>query len=363
MNPVGQTNDTHPSILSIPRIDIFGRVSTIEKSALNNGQALLVRAATPVDAAVVLELLNRAGGESDNLLYGADAFTLTVEEEARHIENRAGDGPSVLLLGFVEGALVAVGSLESPPRQRLAHTAELGLIVAQSHWSQGVGAAMIAALVDHARRRSLTLVHLGVRADNEGAIRLYQRFGFVKSGLMPGFIRVGDDLFDDITMTLDLRPTSPAAGPGIVFREATLPDLPGLLSLYRDLHDDETPLPQEDALPIWRRILSDPDQCVILGEVEGQPVASCVLVAAANLTRGGRPWALIENVVTARAHRRKGYGLALLEEAKNIALCLNCYKIMLLTGRKDEGTLAFYRKAGYDPDDKTAFIQRLSPTE
>ena len=32
---------------------------------------------------------------------------------------------------------------------------------------------------------------------------------------------------------------------------------------------------------------------------------------------------------------------------------------MLLTGAKDEGTLEFYKKAGYNCKDKTAFIQWL----
>ena len=42
---------------------------------------------------------------------------------------------------------------------------------------------------------------------------------------------------------------------------------------------------------------------------------------------------------------------------KEIAIKENCYKMMLLTGSKEISTLDFYRKAGYNSDDKTAFIQ------
>lgn len=35
----------------------------------------------------------------------------------------------------------------------------------------------------------------------------------------------------------------------------------------------------------------------------------------------------------------------------------DCYKMMLLMGSKKESTLNFYRKAGYNSEDKTAFIQ------
>ncbi len=35
----------------------------------------------------------------------------------------------------------------------------------------------------------------------------------------------------------------------------------------------------------------------------------------------------------------------------------HCYKMMLLTGSKEENTLNFYRNAGYNSSDKNAFIQ------
>lgn len=43
--------------------------------------------------------------------------------------------------------------------------------------------------------------------------------------------------------------------------------------------------------------------------------------------------------------------------AKEIAQKENCYKIMLLTGSKDEKNLCFYNNAGFNSTDKTAFIQ------
>lgn len=339
-------------------IDIDGEASTIEQSTLKSGRTLHIREAVPQDAAAVLAFLNRVGGESDNLLFGRDAFPFTVEQETEYISARLGDNASCLLLAFADdNELVSVGSLDAPPRERLSHTAELAISVAKSHWGQGVGATMMTALLQYGREAGLSLIHLGVRADNERAIQLYKRFGFVRCGLLPGFIKVGDERYDEALMTLDLQ-QQPQPSPAIAFREATLPDLPALLSLYQDLLD-EAPLSPEEALPVWRRILADPGQCVILGEAAGEVVSSCVLAVTQNLSRGGRPWAVVENVVVSAAHRRKGYGVALLDEARRIALCQNCYKIMLLTGRKDEGTLAFYRRAGYDQNEKTAFIQRL----
>ena len=78
-----------------------------------------------------------------------------------------------------------------------------------------------------------------------------------------------------------------------------------------------------------------------------------------NLTRNVRPYAFIENVVTHSDYRKRSYATACLNYARDIAKKENCYKMMLLTGSKDESTLNFYKQAGYNSADKTAFIQWL----
>ena len=72
-----------------------------------------------------------------------------------------------------------------------------------------------------------------------------------------------------------------------------------------------------------------------------------------------RPYAFVENVVSHEKYRGKGYATECLNYAKNIAIDNNCYKMMLLTGSKEEKTLKFYENAGYNSNDKTAFIQKL----
>ena len=82
-------------------------------------------------------------------------------------------------------------------------------------------------------------------------------------------------------------------------------------------------------------------------------------VVVPNLTRALRPYGLVENVVTRRDCRGQGLASACLARARELAEAADCYKLMLLTGAKDEATLRFYTQAGYNCTDKTAFIQWL----
>ena len=143
-----------------------------------------------------------------------------------------------------------------------------------------------------------------------------------------------------------------------MIREVMARDLPGLLDLYLHLHEDSIPEdPRLDSA--WAQIMADPNHHILVDEVNGQIAASCVCVVVPNLTRSARPYALIENVVTRLEYRRQGRAAACLERAVEIARAAGCYKVMLLTGAKDPATLNFYRRAGFNDSDKTAFIRWL----
>lgn len=142
-------------------------------------------------------------------------------------------------------------------------------------------------------------------------------------------------------------------------REVNKNDLNALLKLYLHLHEDTIPEMTEHLVNTWDTIIEDKNHHIIVNEVDGKIVSSCVCVIIPNLTRGIRPYAFNENVVTHSDYRGKGYATQCLNFAKETAIKANCYKMMLLTGSKDEKTLNFYGSAGYNSSDKTAFIQWL----
>jgi GNAT superfamily N-acetyltransferase len=135
-------------------------------------------------------------------------------------------------------------------------------------------------------------------------------------------------------------------------------DLTALLPLYRALHpaDAESPAASVDAA--WQLMLADPKIHLLGGLAGNDLVCSCMLLIVPNLTRGCRPFGLIENVVTAAHYRRQGLGRQLLQHAQNLAWAANCYKLMRQTSRVDAATFAFYEACGFTRNAKQAFVAR-----
>ena len=140
-------------------------------------------------------------------------------------------------------------------------------------------------------------------------------------------------------------------------REIKENELNDLLQLYLHLHESSLQEMSRHLEEVWLSIIKDENHHIIVKEIDEKIVSSCVCVIIPNLTRNARSYAFIENVVTHADYRGRGYASECLNFAGEIAKKENCYKMMLLTGSKDESTLNFYKNAGYNCADKTAFIQ------
>lgn len=134
-------------------------------------------------------------------------------------------------------------------------------------------------------------------------------------------------------------------------------DLDALLDIYTHLHATDDSLPErEHVRALWDEVLRSP-YFNDFGAFEGdQLIASCTISIIPNFTRGCRPYGVIENVVTHARFRKQGIGKGILLHALGFGWSLNCYKVMLMTGRKDEATFQFYEGAGFDRFAKQAFV-------
>lgn len=147
---------------------------------------------------------------------------------------------------------------------------------------------------------------------------------------------------------------------GVTLRPAAVADFQHLHQLYKDLVGT-IEVPYGDAgRARMAEVLDHPGTTVFVAEAQDQLVSMATLHVLPNMTFGGRPYALVENVVTLRAHHGLGVGRQVMEHLAQAAWDAGAYKIMLLTG-KDLGARGFYEKLGYTADEKFGMTLRRAP--
>jgi N-acetylglutamate synthase-like GNAT family acetyltransferase len=141
-------------------------------------------------------------------------------------------------------------------------------------------------------------------------------------------------------------------------REAHLKDYDQIMALYQQLQPDDPVVEEYQGKSVFESIIESKYFILIVAEIEDTIISSCYLNIIPNLTRNTKPYAIIENVITEVDHRNKGIGKALMKYALNKAWQAGCYKVMLLTSKKDKSTLKFYEACGLELGIKTAFIAK-----
>ena len=141
-------------------------------------------------------------------------------------------------------------------------------------------------------------------------------------------------------------------------RIALAGDLAGLLALFSVSEVSAAVQPLERAERVWRETLASTGVHVFVSGHDGRIAATCMLVTAPNLLRGGRRHAFLENVVTHPEMRGLGHGKAVVEAALAHAWASDCHHVLMQSGRADPAVHAFYRGMGFEPGLRMAYVAR-----
>ena len=110
------------------------------------------------------------------------------------------------IVAEVDGKIVGTAGVESLGNKlKLRHRAEFGVSVARAFWGLGVGRALLEACVECARRAGYTQLELTAVAENERALSMYRRAGFVEFGRNPRGFRKRDGEYQTlVSMRMEL---------------------------------------------------------------------------------------------------------------------------------------------------------------
>ncbi|MDQ0743208.1 L-amino acid N-acyltransferase YncA [Clavibacter sp. B3I6] len=142
-----------------------------------------IRPAEPRDIDDLLEIRNDAILNSTALW--TDEPVDRAEREAWF--RRAAEEGDPILVAEVDGAMAGYGTY-GPWRRMSGYrfSVEDSVYVHDAHQGRGIGRALLEALVAHARAAGKRAVFADIEAGNTGSIRLHERLGFRRVGLLPG---------------------------------------------------------------------------------------------------------------------------------------------------------------------------------
>ena len=177
---------------------------------LKDGRTLILRNGTEQDGKAVLENFNAAHAETDFLLSYPDENSFTVEQEAEFLKEKTGSANEIEIVAWVDGAAAGTAGIEAIGKNfKVKHRAEFGISVLKEFWGLGIGRALTEACIECAEKAEYAQLELSVVAENERAITLYKKAGFLEFGRNPkGFYSRNTKKFQElVAMRRDIFPS------------------------------------------------------------------------------------------------------------------------------------------------------------
>ena len=172
-----------------------------QQIVLKNGKTAILRNAEESDA--VLENFNLTHAETDYLLTYPDEGSFDAEKEARYLKRKAESVNEIEIIAVADGRVVATAGVDAVgTRDKLRHRAEFGVSVLKAYWGLGIGGALTQACIQCAREAGYAQLELTAVAENERAIALYRKAGFVEFGRNPRGFRSRTSGFQEVVHML-----------------------------------------------------------------------------------------------------------------------------------------------------------------
>ena len=169
---------------------------------LKDGSVCFFRNPTHSDAAAFVGFSYQVRTETDFLLAFPEEVEQNTEKVAQRLEATTDGQAQMMLCAFVDGKLIGfaiVGQLGS--RRKVQHRATFGISILKDYWGLGIGTALMEHCIRYAEKVGFLQLELDVVADNESAVKLYKRHGFVEFGRNPLGFRCRDGSWQEVILT------------------------------------------------------------------------------------------------------------------------------------------------------------------
>jgi ribosomal protein S18 acetylase RimI-like enzyme len=130
-------------------------------------------------------------------------------------------------------------------------------------------------------------------------------------------------------------------------------DADAVVALWREVFPD-APAHNDPAEDIQRKLAVQREMFLVACAEDGSVIGTAMAGY-----EGHRGW--VYYVAVKSDHRRRGVGTALMRRAEEALAAIGCPKLNLMVRAGNESVVAFYRKLGYDVEDRVNLAKHLPP--
>lgn len=157
-----------------------------QEITLKNGKTAILRNGTMADAKAALENFNLTHEETDYLFSYPDENNMTAEQEGEFLAEKTASEREIEIIALVDGQVAGMAGIDAiGTKYKVCHRADFGIAIAKAYWGMGLGKALTEACIACAKQAGYTQLELSVVAENESAVALYRKCGFIEYGRNP----------------------------------------------------------------------------------------------------------------------------------------------------------------------------------
>ncbi len=169
---------------------------------LKNGTEVVLCSPQPGDGAELLAVMKSVIAESAHLLTEVDEFNYTAEQEEEMIKNFLNHPNKIIITPKINNKIVGMLDFAGGSRRRIQHQGEFSMSVALDYQGQGIGQAMLEALIEWTKTQRIEQLRLSVTSKNISAISMYKKMDFIEEGRQPKRFKFKDGTYDDLVLML-----------------------------------------------------------------------------------------------------------------------------------------------------------------
>lgn len=172
----------------------------LQELSVKDGRKVVLRTPKWEDLGDLLELINSLVDEGAEI---SRDEKVSKEEEIDWLSRLLAlleRGKTFFLVAEVDGGVIASSDINRQIGYQ-KHVGVVGIVIKKGFRELGIGTAMMRALIEQAEKMGMKVLTLTAFASNKRAIHVYEKVGFVKTGLIPKKHLKEGKYIDEVIMT------------------------------------------------------------------------------------------------------------------------------------------------------------------